>query len=601
MSILTSSVQTFVDLTDQRKLSVYLTSNLPTVQIKDPNANVLNPNWKTTNLKITPVIYLEQEALIPGTTSGLTVAWKRKEGSSTESNLVNGKEAANTDGTLTISDNVLDDITSKMITYICRITYNDPDTKQTVNISSEMSFALIQNAVNAKLASIEGEQIFKFDENNTLVSSPQIVLTGTVQGVNIVAWQYKNASGNFVNYPTGPDNTSISTGTLVIKPGHEVFNGNTAVIKLITDDNNISDTTTITKLYDGVSGGVGAGGLSVVVGNEAHLISCTNAGAVVATTDITIPFYGYKGTALVNASLVVSGLPEGMTVKTNTPCTRDKNGTLILTVAANSTLGGALNGKVTLTFTIDKTEVVKIFSWSKSVKGNSGASSVLLTTYTPNGNVIQNGVGSVLIQSVAYEGTTVISSGATYSWKKYVDGKWTTMEGKTTDSITVTASDIINISSFECDMLYKDKTYKSVVTVIDKTDPCVSEMVPISGTTFKNGLGGTAIYVIVRRSGTELDPLKGKVSTVAPASPANNSYWWKVDEEAKECTLMKYSGSTWTAVTATADKQSLTYTWYKRGKTGETETFNKEGKVIYFSAEEVDSIATLQCDVSDNK
>ena len=27
----------------------------------------------------------------------------------------------------------------------------------------------------------------------------------------------------------------------------------------------------------------------------------------------------------------------------------------------------------------------------------------------------------------------------------------------------------------------------------------------------------------------------------------------------------------------------------------------KKGKVIYFSAEEVDSIATLQCDVSDNK
>ena len=44
MSILTSSVQTFVDLTDQRKLSAYLTSNLPTVQIKDPNSNVLNPD-----------------------------------------------------------------------------------------------------------------------------------------------------------------------------------------------------------------------------------------------------------------------------------------------------------------------------------------------------------------------------------------------------------------------------------------------------------------------------------------------------------------------------------------------------------------------------
>ena len=248
MSILTSSVQTFVDLTDQRKLSAYLTSNLPTVQIKDPNSNVLNPDWKNTNLKITPVIYLEQESLAPGTTSGLTVTWKRKEGSGTETNLVSGKETANTDGTLTISDNVLSNITSKMITYVCRITYNDPDTKQTVNISSEMSFALIQNAVNAKLASIEGEQVFKYDKNNNLVGSTQIVLTGNVQGVSITAWQYKNASGNFVNYPTSSDNSSIATGTLVVKPGHEVFNNNTAVIKLITNDINISDTITISNV-----------------------------------------------------------------------------------------------------------------------------------------------------------------------------------------------------------------------------------------------------------------------------------------------------------------------------------------------------------------
>ena len=270
MSILTSSVQTFVDLTDQRKLSAYLTSNLPTVQIKDPNSNVLNPDWKNTNLKITPVIYLEQESLAPGTTSGLTVTWKRKEGSGTETNLVSGKETANTDGTLTISDNVLSNITSKMITYVCRITYNDPDTKQTVNISSEMSFALIQNAVNAKLASIEGEQVFKYDKNNNLVGSTQIVLTGNVQGVSITAWQYKNASGNFVNYPTSSDNSSIATGTLVVKPGHEVFNNNTAVIKLITNDINISDTITITKLYDGVTGETGVGGLSIIMGNEAQ-------------------------------------------------------------------------------------------------------------------------------------------------------------------------------------------------------------------------------------------------------------------------------------------------------------------------------------------
>ena len=37
-TILTSSQQTFVDITDQRKLSAYITSNLPKTQSEDPNA-----------------------------------------------------------------------------------------------------------------------------------------------------------------------------------------------------------------------------------------------------------------------------------------------------------------------------------------------------------------------------------------------------------------------------------------------------------------------------------------------------------------------------------------------------------------------------------
>ena len=36
-TILTSSQQTFVDITDQRKLSAYITSNLPKTQSEDPN------------------------------------------------------------------------------------------------------------------------------------------------------------------------------------------------------------------------------------------------------------------------------------------------------------------------------------------------------------------------------------------------------------------------------------------------------------------------------------------------------------------------------------------------------------------------------------
>lgn len=61
-TVLTSSQQTFVDITDQRKLSAYITSNLPKSQIEDPNVlpHTYAPDWASTPLTLTPVVFLDQ-------------------------------------------------------------------------------------------------------------------------------------------------------------------------------------------------------------------------------------------------------------------------------------------------------------------------------------------------------------------------------------------------------------------------------------------------------------------------------------------------------------------------------------------------------------
>ena len=41
-----------------------------------------------------------------------------------------------------------------------------------------------------------------------------------VQGVSISKWQYKNSSGNWVDYPTTSDNGSITGGTLAVSYTH---------------------------------------------------------------------------------------------------------------------------------------------------------------------------------------------------------------------------------------------------------------------------------------------------------------------------------------------------------------------------------------------
>ena len=328
-TILTSSQQTFVDITDQRKLSAYITSNLPKTQSEDPNTlpHAYAPSWETSHLVLTPVIFLDQTNVALDA-SGLTISWKRKDGTGAESALTTGESVSK--GVLTVSQNKLADSTSGMITYICYISYYDSETKNTVNISSDITYTLVKNAENAKLAYVTADTyVFKYNTSSALVGATQATLTAQVQGVAVSKWQYLNSSGVWTDYPTTSDNTSITGGTLVVKPAHAVFFNNVAQIKLVTDDVDVFDTISITKMYDGEQGQpgqAGSGGLSIILGNEAQTIACTTGGAVQTALEVTIPFTGYVGITQTACSCTVGTLPTGVTVTSNTAATASASG-----------------------------------------------------------------------------------------------------------------------------------------------------------------------------------------------------------------------------------------------------------------------------------
>lgn len=740
MAVLTSSQQTFVDITDQRKLSAYLTSNLPKTQVENPNVlpHTCEPSWAKTALKLTPVIFLDQTPVSLGA-SGLTITWKRKDGAGSESALTAGESVSG--GILTVSQDKLVSASSGMLTYICYISYLDTETQNTVNITADLTFTLVKNAENARLADVTADvYAFKYNTSGSLVGATQATLNAQVQGVEILGWQYKKSDGTWADYPTTSDNADITSATLIVKPTHAVFFNDVATIKLLTDDDAVFDVITITRMRDGAAGNgiktiteyylasaqssgvttstagwtttpqtttttnkylwnyrkiaytngsstdttpaiisthgatgaagngissitqyylatsaasgvttategwsttpaattttnkylwnytkftytngtstnttpaiigthgatgaTGSGGLSVILGNEAQSIACTNGGLVQAAVDVEIPFVGYVGITQTACTCAVGTLPSGVTTKSNTAATASAAGKLVLTFAANATLGSAstMNGSIPLTFTISGKTVTKTFSWSKSNKGNTGAAgvnAVVFSVYAPNGSVFQNQEGTLLLDTAAYDGSTVISSGATYQWAKYTSGTWQNISSATGKSLTINGSDVVNVQSYRCTMTYKSKTYQDVITIEDKSDTYVSEMLAIGGFSFKNNLGGKAVYVIVRTNNKEVDPLLGPISTTAPSSPKTGDYYYKVDHSAKSVTLMKYSGSAWAEA---AEKQSLTYNWYMQDKDGNAvDTFERTGKVIYLHADDVDSLCTLQCDVT---
>lgn len=601
-TILTSSQQTFVDITDQRKLSAYITSNLPKTQSEDPNVlpHEYAPSWATTNLVLTPVLFLDQTNVSP-TASGVTITWKRKDGVASEMALSSG-ETVNK-GVLTVNANKLSESSSGMITYICYISYYDAETKNTINISSDITYTLVKNATNAKLCYVTSDTyVFKYNTSSVLVGASQATLTAQVQGVTVGKWQYKNSSGAWADYPSTSDNTSITGGTLVVKPSHTVFNNNVAQIRVTTSDADVFDTISISKIYDGAKGdkgnpgSTGSGGISVILGNETQTIACTSAGKTATAATISIPFTGYVGITQTATACTIGTLPTGITLKTNTAATASAAGKVELSVAASSDLGNAsvLTGDIVLTFTISGKSVTKVFTWTKSKAGSNGSSAVVFSVYAPNGTIVQNQSGTLTLATSAYLGSTVITN-ATYQWAKYSGGAWKNISNATASTLTVSGADIINIQSYRCTMTYSGKTYVDVITVEDKSDPYISEMLSIGGFTVKNNLGGLVPYIIVRTNQQEVDALLGNISETAPSAPKSGDFWYKIDHSAKSVTLMKYNGTAWANAT---EKQSLTYTWYAQDKDGKEVTFTKTGKVIYLSAADIDSLLTLQCDVS---
>ena len=63
MAIINSSSILFIDNTDNRKLNVYITSNLPTTQIFNPNNQTYSPDWSETNLNLSIDVYLQSNKI----------------------------------------------------------------------------------------------------------------------------------------------------------------------------------------------------------------------------------------------------------------------------------------------------------------------------------------------------------------------------------------------------------------------------------------------------------------------------------------------------------------------------------------------------------
>ena len=538
-------------MSDGKSLSVYLGANQPRTQIHDVNGDTYSPNWTTTagKLVITPVVYANQTAIALNN-NALKITWKRKDGSGSETALATGETVSG--NVLTVNQNKLASITSGLLTYIAYVAYADPDTGLTINATADISFALISTGENAKSAWISGEQVFKYTAASA-VSPAQITLTANLQNVTMGKWQYKNSSGTWTDYPTTADNANITSPTLVVKPTHAIWVGETATLRITTSDASIGDTTSIYKVQDGTPGGAGQNASVVFLTNENITFAAAKDGKIAAVTK-TCNVVAYTGATKVTPTVgTPTGAPTGMTITVGSAV--DNEIPLSIAIAANATLGGSgqLNGVVNIPVTSPVETTLQI-QWSKvntGASGSAGAGAFNLSVYSPSGTVFTNGLADssdeITLIAQYYQGATDLTTNtkSAYLWQKYESGSWTDVQAEATgangNTYTVHAADVQGSATYHCRARYNNGTayFYDTITIVDKTDNYQADIDSTAGDIFKNTVGQTCLICRLWQNGAEVDPLKSTTySATAPSSPATGDFYYKIASNSPTTALM---------------------------------------------------------------
>ena len=360
MAVTTFGSVTIIDVTDVGELSVYPMANLPLSVIYNPDQNSFTPNWSTSNLTLTPVVYYAGTNLAMGST-GLVVTWQRQEGAAAATNLTTGETVTN--GVLNVTANKFT-ANSTLLTYIVTAQYTEPTSQQVLIAKGQITFSLVKQASQVKFCEINGETIFKYNTAQTLVGASSITLTGTVNNVSVSEWQYKNSSGNWVKYPN-----SGTAETLTVNATDNTFVNDVCTVKLTTSDASTYDIHTITKLRDGAAGN---SSIAAVLTNEDQMIPISKAG-VADYSGCTSQIIVYEGGIDVTSGWTIS-VAGSSNVTFGTSKTTVDNDTVTVTAMTGST------GNITFTASkTGKTTQVKTFSLVTVAAGADGTNPTVYT------------------------------------------------------------------------------------------------------------------------------------------------------------------------------------------------------------------------------
>jgi hypothetical protein len=187
---------TIIDYNDAITLTGFINSNQPKTQMVNPDNDSYTPDWSTSNLILTPSLYVIGTTTDKITSTEVTgVQWF--DGSGTTAITTAGSYALS--GTknhiLTVNDNVLAGLPGK--DFRCEVTYKDPTTNLSLVHKMSISLSRVINGggITDLIVTTPDGNVFKNSEVTSLTSKAELWRGSTVDSTSVTyKWAIMDAS-----------------------------------------------------------------------------------------------------------------------------------------------------------------------------------------------------------------------------------------------------------------------------------------------------------------------------------------------------------------------------------------------------------------------
>lgn len=179
--------------------------------------------------------------------------------------------------------------------------------------------------------------------------------------VNFTKFQYKTRNSDWMDVTNNLHGMTLVGNVLTISNDSDLFTleNNNITFRALSNDPNIKDAVTITKIRDGIDG------VSVILSSDSHIFTANTESAQDDTAVIEV--IGLIGKTPKTMKVELSGtIPNGMKVEIQDNNTiRPK---ILFTVSSELTTHGSIDFNIT----INKSRLVKTFSYALAFKGDKG-------------------------------------------------------------------------------------------------------------------------------------------------------------------------------------------------------------------------------------